>query len=479
VVGLGDPRVLSCGVLLGVRLSISPFDRRQVRRLKPSAHDAATAIQYPGRMTFTALHRAAGAEPGELTDAILDAAIESGAIEASDLDWKRRLPDEKELKTFEFPKDVAAMANSGGGVIVYGVDEVDKAATGRVDENKCDESYERTLRAVACSAIMPPVFNLGVRILGNEGRRAVVVEVPASVEVPHLVRHCDSPHFYGAPRRNDADTIWMTERELESMYRLRFEERRHSTETLDALHADASAGRDTTERVWLISVAHPRLPQLRERLTEKDAQNVISGAMNAGGVFTEVRRRGPTGVWTRTGVPRGQHPLEAVGIQGLRPGLRRWITPPKYEGSREAWASVHHDGSVTLAAVVGGHRTQRDPNADSWGVASWAIEAAVADFMALVWATATQTSNDEYDVRVACEWDGTETMAFRQNDAEGYAWDNGGVPVHHFTPVETSLRAQASLDDFNDRVFELARDCLNQGGVSDLHLIDAPQRSSS
>ena len=74
------------------------------------------------------------------------------------------------------------MANSGGGVIVYGVDEVDKAATGRVDENKCDESYERTLRAVACSAIMPPVFNLGVRILGSEGRRAVVVEVPASVE---------------------------------------------------------------------------------------------------------------------------------------------------------------------------------------------------------------------------------------------------------------------------------------------------------
>ena len=478
MVGLGDPRVLSCGVLLGVRLSISPFDRQQVRRLKPSAHDAATAIQYPDRMTFTALHRAAGAEPGELTDAILDAAIESGAIEASDLDWKRRLPDEKELKTFEFPKDVAAMANSGGGVIVYGVDEVDKAATGRVDENKCDESYERTLRAVACSAIMPPVFNLGVRILGSEGRRAVVVEVPASVEVPHLVRHCDSPHFYGAPRRNDADTIWMTERELESMYRTRFEERRHSTETLDALHADASAGRDTTERAWLIGVAHPRIPQLRERLTEGEARDVITGAMNVGNGFTEMWRPFGPGSLARATGPRGQHPLAATTPFSLRPGLRRWIAPPEHDGSREAWASVHHDGSVSLAAAVGGHRTSEIHNHENWEVAAWAIEAAVADFMALVLATATQTSNDEYDVRVACEWAGAETMAFRQNDANGYAWEKEAMPVHHFTPVETSLRAREPLGEFHSRVFELASDCLNQGGVSDPSLIYDPRSGS-
>lgn len=430
-------------------------------------------------MSFTALHRAAGAEPGELTDAILDAAIESGTREAADLDWKRQLPDEKELKQFDFPKDVAAMANSGGGVIVYGVVEVDKAATGRVDESKFDEGYERTMRAVARSAIMPPVFNLGVRILGDEVPRAVVVEVPASVEVPHLVRHCDSPHFYGAPRRNDADTIWMTERELESMYRSRFEERRHSTETLDALHADASAGRDSAERAWLIGVAHPRIPQLRERLSEAEARGVIDVARNVGGGFTEMRRPpGPDGS-IRAGHPRGQHhPLEAVGLLRLRPGLRRWVAPPEHEDWREAWVSVHHDGSVTLAAAVGGHRTQSDPH-ENWEVTSWAIEAAVADFMALVLAAATQSSNDEYDVRVAFEWAGEETMAFRQNDADGHTWDGYEMPVHHFAPVETSLRARQARDEFQSRVFELARDCLNQGGLSDPNLINDPHHGSS
>ncbi len=139
---------------------------------------------------------------------------------------------------------------------------------------------------------------------------------------------------------------------------------------------------------------------------------------------------------------------------------------------------MQNDGSVSLAAAVGGQRTSEIHNHENWEVAAWAIEAAVADFMALVLATATQTSNDEYDVRVACEWAGAETMAFRQNDANGYAWEKEAMPVHHFTPVETSLRAREPLGEFHSRVFELARDCLNQGGVSDPSLIYDPRSGS-
>ena len=70
-------------------------------------------------------------------------------METTDLDWKSELPPAKGLPQTDFPKDVAAMANSGGGVIVFGVRESQKAATERVDVGEFDEAYERSLRSAA------------------------------------------------------------------------------------------------------------------------------------------------------------------------------------------------------------------------------------------------------------------------------------------------------------------------------------------
>jgi hypothetical protein len=168
-------------------------------------------VSYACCVSFTALHRAVGAAPGPLTDELLDAAVAAGVTEASDLDWKSELPPARGLPQTDFPKDVAAMANSGGGVIVYGVKESQKAATGRADAGECDEAYERSLRSAAVTAISPPVFGLNVHRLGAGRKRAVVVEVPASIDGPHLIyRHrvdegtADRGHVPGAVRRASA-----------------------------------------------------------------------------------------------------------------------------------------------------------------------------------------------------------------------------------------------------------------------------------
>ncbi|WP_200936757.1 AlbA family DNA-binding domain-containing protein [Leifsonia sp. Root112D2] len=224
-------------------------------------------------MTFTALHRAIGIVPGPLTDELLDTAVSDGVLEANDLDWKSELPPAKGLPLTDFPKDVAAMANSGGGVIVFGVRETQKAASERVDVGEFDEACERSLRSAAITAISPPVFGLNVHRLGGQGKRAIVVEIPASVDGPHLIYRND---FFGAPVRNGSDTVWMKERQIEAMYRARFDERRHAAEALDNLSAEAAGGRDSDKHAWLIAVAHPRLPRFRNRLTRDEARDVLS-----------------------------------------------------------------------------------------------------------------------------------------------------------------------------------------------------------
>ena len=413
-------------------------------------------------MDFTSLHRALGASPQPLTDELLDEAVAVGVAETHDLDWKSQLPPMKGLPQTDFPKDVAAMANNGGGLIVYGVNEIQKAATERVDVGDLDEGYERALRSAAITAISPPVFGLKVHCLGGEAdqNRAVIVQIAASVDGPHLIYRND---FFGAPIRNDSDTVWMKEREIESMYRARFDERRHASEALDQLFDEASAGRKTEERAWLVAVAHPRVPKLLDRMDRDDARNILTKSEPLALSYAG-----------RAGI----HPLENVERLNPRPGLRRWVAVNSSTGEhglwKEAWACIHHDGSVTLAAVVGGHRMSMGDYFGGNQVEARAIESAVADLMALTRNTAESTGNDEYDVRVGIEWTGDELLRILTVDTHNYVYEEASTPLHRYVPVEVSVNAQASDYEFHRSVYALARDCVNQGGISNLQLIRLP-----
>lgn len=413
-------------------------------------------------MNFTALHRAIGAAPGPLTDAVLDIAVAAGVTETDDLDWKSALPPAKGLPQTDFPKDVAAMANSGGGLIVFGVRESQKAATTRVNVGEFDEVYERSLRSVAITAISPPVFGLSMYRVGVEGNRAIAVDVPASVDGPHLIYRNG---FFGAPVRNDADTVWMKERQIEAMYRARFDERRHATEALDSLFAEAADGRDSDRRAWLVAIAHPRIPRLQKRLTRDEAGEVMAKTVELALTYAG---RG------------GIHPLESVDRLNPRPGLRRWVAMNTATGGatvwKESWVSIHHDGSVSLATAVGGHRISSDVYFEGGQVESSAVECAIADLMALMRCTAEATDNDEYDVRLGIEWAGEQPLTILTKDNFGHTYDGVSTPLHRYTPVETTVNAVEPALNYYWRVHDFAQDCVNQGGISNVRMIKPPER---
>ena len=406
-------------------------------------------------MTFTALHRALGREPGPVTDEMLDEAVQQGVEEQDQLDWKRALPDQRELATSDLAKDVAAMANSGGGVIVYGVTETAGRADGRVDVGEVSESYERTMRRVASSAIQPPVVGLGIHRLGTEPERALVVVVPASVESPHLVYRGE---YFGAPVRNHADTEWMRERQLEAMYRARFEERRASERALVDLYEQVLASRGTSERAWMIGVARPRLPiPLPRRMTRAEATAIFVEAYRLAPAYSDTNR---------------VHPIEDIDRHNPRPGLRRWVARPAVTGEnyawKESWATVHDDGSATLAAAVGGARSSSEGHDPGWIVASGRAERFTADLAALVRASAAHHRADEFEVRLGIEWTGPEPLQIQTVDNFDWPLPDISVPLARYTPVVMSMRAAVDEATFRDQLCGLAEDVVNQGGVQNL-----------
>lgn len=108
---------------------------------------------YDYDMLFTSLHRYLGEAPGPITERMIEDAVSQRLPESGDLDWKSALPPEARFALSDIVKDMAAMANSGGGTIVFGVNETDKRAVGRQEAGELNEGYERTLRRVAYTAI--------------------------------------------------------------------------------------------------------------------------------------------------------------------------------------------------------------------------------------------------------------------------------------------------------------------------------------
>lgn len=179
----------------------------------------------------------------------------------------------------------------------------------------------------------------------------------------------------------------------------------------------------------------------------------------------------------------GIHPLENVDRDNPRPGLRRWVAVNTATGERsvwrEAWMSIHHDGSVTVAAAVGGHLMSIDGYLDAGQVESAAIECAIADLMALVRTIAETTDNDEYDLRLGIEWTGKGPLTILTSDNRGLPYDGSSIPLHRYTPVETTVNAVEPAVEFFWHVHDFARDCVNQGGISNVLMIRPPARDES
>lgn len=414
---------------------------------------------YGDGVDFTVLHRLLGRSPEPLTSQMLDEAIAAGVRETDDLDWKRQLIPADKLTTGEFPKDVAAMANSGGGMLVYGVEESQKAATGRVDVADVTESYERSLRQSVISAVQPPIFGLRIHRLGDAGSRALVVEVPASVDGPHLVYRGE---YFGAPIRNDADTVWMRERQIAEAYRARFNERRNAHEALDVLYAEALAGHDVTTRAWAVGVARRRVPSAEAtRLDRETARADFQKAQRLSLTYTD---------------HNGTHPFDDVDVFENRPGLRRRVFRPRQleerSAWREAWATIHDDGSCTLAAAMGGRQVSSTEAAGPNQVEAARLERFVGALLALVQVSAERRGWGDYETKVGLEWAGESRILMGTFVEQiGFTFTDGSIPLARFTPIRTTISCSGDDQNYRTQVHDLALDAINQGGIQHLRSV--------
>ncbi len=140
----------------------------------------------------------------DLTPTHIEDLIECEVLESLTLDYKQQLPSKGSDDKKEFLCDVAAMANSAGGDLVYGIAErrtEDDKPTGIPDRlfgtrfaNPHDE--EIRLSNYIRDGMAPSLIGVIVRSVHCEGGDALVVRVPASRSKPHMVKMGGTNKFY-------------------------------------------------------------------------------------------------------------------------------------------------------------------------------------------------------------------------------------------------------------------------------------------
>ena len=133
--------------------------------------------------------------------------VSESAEESQRLDFKRQLPGQNHSSKRDFLRDVCAFANSGGGDIVFGIDEQPDGVAGSILPIPPDQIDKEILRlqSLILSTIEPhlPVDIQPVK--NGDGNAVVIFRIRASVARPHSVLFQGHRHFTGRRTRGIDD----------------------------------------------------------------------------------------------------------------------------------------------------------------------------------------------------------------------------------------------------------------------------------
>lgn len=401
---------------------------------------------------FTPIHRALGLQPGPFTSDLVNQAIAEHVQEVADLDWKQSVYSAKNPAwRDEAAKDMAAMANAGGGWIVFGVTDVDDRAAAAAPVT-WSPSEEQRLRQVSFARVTPAILGIEFyEVPMSDGEGSLVgMRVPATQEAPHFSRVGDGPQLV-CPKRDGAHTVFMSERDIERAYRDRFERRNEWCGRLRDLREEALSVTDFSTYVGSLAVALPREQGEPRALADRDAASVLAEA-----------RYNPL-------YEEASHYPCLPHERQVRPGYRSMRFTDNVEDASVGTCTLHQDGSVGLTMHLGrlGLDTDRTPDT---AASQWVFKS-VADFIRLVVAHARYCGHvGSYGANF--EMVGPTPFFIEQGRSHPHSLQRRGdlTPVRRFIPVSFEINPQDSDEELVDLAKVVATDAVNQAGLSDLGL---------
>ncbi|MBY0344796.1 MAG: putative DNA binding domain-containing protein [Sphingomonadales bacterium] len=128
--------------------------------------------------------------------------------ESEVLEFKSELPAVNDRGKAEFLKDVCAMANASGGIILYGIDEVDGCASSLTTESIPDSDQVIRRLAQISQDNIEPALRVSFSVIDVSGYQVLAAEVPQSFSGPHRFKFNEKQRFVRRYDRHIADLTY-------------------------------------------------------------------------------------------------------------------------------------------------------------------------------------------------------------------------------------------------------------------------------
>ena len=420
---------------------------------------------------FTPIHRALGLEPGNISINLFKQAVEHSVEETGDLDWKRVAYDSRRPGwDEEAAKDIAAMANSGGGWIVFGIEEDgDKNVASKIVPISWSATDQQRILRAAYAKIGPPVVGLDFHEVpcGSEGGGSVVMmRVPDSADAPHFAKKGDDA--FVAPRRNGPHTVYMSDREIERGFRERFQHADDQERLLQARYESACEALRPEDGVFLAVAAVPHEAVTGPVPTTVDLIHQYANAQIAPELVSGNRVEN----WWNGGE--------------VKKGLRQWIIRG-YQSSRGYFRKFLYDDATVVGAYQLGLLVTDPRWSDRYPVGLTnhcrgnEVETAVTDFITLLRSHAKERqAHGGFRIRAGLVGIQKEPIYIH-----GMSWGNNLLgteymePIVRFQPITMELDPLLTIDEVLPIIGDLALDLINQGGVQYLQVMAEPNDRQS
>lgn len=413
---------------------------------------------------FTPIHRALGLEPGNLTLEIIKKAVEEGLEETADFDMKRVVPNLKEDKSKqEIAKDIAAMANSGGGWIIYGVGEGASDIAGSIHPCEWTATEEQQMLNIAYTKIDPPVVGLEFNKIScgeNSDKKLVLMHIPDSVDAPHFARV--EKNNFSAPRRNGPHTKPMTYRDIERGFRERFQRGVEQEKTLQGYFEQATEALNPEQGVFLAIAAVPVTPKISAAPVSEETMYQYANQMLNPGFLHNFERT--------------MHEIGFPPNPEVKKGYRRWLVRTNVNSKVQYRKYFCDDGSMLVSYQLGhikrGNELFHDESKKNHCLSKH-IEFVIADFMSLLRSYSQgHKVYGTYRIRAGLVGSSDSPITIRtMSNFNEVLEESYSEPIKRFQPVSTFIDPLAPIEDILPPLCTLALDIVNQGGIQNLQVI--------